>query len=53
MLAVPDTNNRPLPDSPHYQPMLDELAGLFTACQQAGHVKVVYETKLYAGRMLQ
>jgi SAM-dependent methyltransferase len=42
----------PPPDSPHYQPMMQELAALFATYRQAGHVKVVYETKLYAGRML-
>jgi len=42
----------PLPGSPNYQPMMEELAGLFAAHQQSGRVKVVYETKVYAGQML-
>jgi SAM-dependent methyltransferase len=42
----------PLPGSPNYQPMMEELAGLFAAHQQSGHVRVVYETKVYVGQML-
>jgi hypothetical protein len=42
----------PLPGAPAYQPMMEELAGLFAAHQQAGRVQVVYETKVYIGQML-
>jgi len=41
----------PLPGSPKYQPMMDELAAIFAAYQQGGQVKVVYETKMYVGRI--
>lgn len=42
----------PLPGSPQYEPMIRELSCLFAAYQQAGRVQVLYETKVYAGRLL-
>ncbi len=42
----------PVPGAPQYQPMMDELSGLFEQFQQAGQVRFLYETKLYAGRLL-
>lgn len=41
----------PLPGSSKYQAMMEELAGLFARWQQDGHVAVIYETKVYAGRL--
>jgi SAM-dependent methyltransferase len=41
----------PLPGSPQYQPMMEELAALFAAFQQDGHVQLTYETKVYAGQI--
>jgi SAM-dependent methyltransferase len=41
----------PLPGSPGYRPMMEELEALFAAYQQAGQVKVIYETKVYAGQL--
>jgi SAM-dependent methyltransferase len=41
----------PLPGSPHYEPMMEELERLLTAHQRDGRVKVTYETKVYAGRI--
>jgi hypothetical protein len=31
--------------------MMKELAALFAAFQQDGHVQLTYETKVYAGRI--
>jgi SAM-dependent methyltransferase len=39
----------PLPGSPAYTPMMEELAAIFAAYQQEGRVKILYETKLYVG----
>jgi SAM-dependent methyltransferase len=39
----------PLPGSPHYQPMIEELAAIFATYQHSGQVRVVYETRVYAG----
>jgi len=41
----------PLPGSPNYQPMMEELAALFAAHQQSGRVRVVYETRVYVGKL--
>jgi SAM-dependent methyltransferase len=43
----------PLPGSPQYAPMMEELEGMFAKYQQDGQVKVIYETKMYAGRLAQ
>ena len=39
----------PLPVPPHYQPMIEELAAIFATYQHSGQVRVVYETRVYAG----
>ena len=41
----------PLPGSPQYAPMMEELEGMFTKFQQDGKVKLIYETKMYVGRL--
>ena len=41
----------PLPDSPTYQPMMDELTAMFETWQQGGKIRLEYETKVYAGRI--
>jgi SAM-dependent methyltransferase len=41
----------PLPGSPQYQPMMEELAALFATYQQAGQVRILYDTKAYAGQL--
>jgi len=41
----------PLPGSPKYQPMMEELASIFAGYEQAGQVKVGYETRVYAGQI--
>ena len=43
----------PLPGSPQYAPMMEELEGIFTKFQQDGQVKLIYETKMYVGRLEQ
>jgi len=41
----------PLPGSPQYQPMMDDLAAIFAKYQRGGRVQVLYETKVYAGQL--
>jgi SAM-dependent methyltransferase len=41
----------PLPGTPNYVPMMDELSKMFDTWQENGQVRVVYETKLYVGNM--
>ena len=41
----------PLPDSPRYVSMMEELAAMFAKYQQGGEVKLLYETKMYAGKL--
>jgi SAM-dependent methyltransferase len=41
----------PLPGSPNYQPMMEELEAMFVKYQQGGRVKVLYETKMYVGQL--
>jgi SAM-dependent methyltransferase len=41
----------PLPGSPKYEPMMEELAAIFANYQEGGQVRVVYETKMYVGRI--
>jgi len=41
----------PLPGSPKYAPMMEELAAIFARHQQGGGVRVVYETKMYVGQL--
>ena len=41
----------PLPGSPKYAPMMEELGAIFARHQQGGGVRVVYETKMYAGQI--
>jgi len=41
----------PLPGSPNYAPMMEELEAMFTKYQQNGRVKLLYETKVYAGQL--
>jgi SAM-dependent methyltransferase len=41
----------PLPGSPRYRPMMEELAALFATYQRAGRIRLLYETKVYAGRI--
>jgi hypothetical protein len=43
----------PLPGSPKYAPMMEELEGMFAKFQQDGQVKLIYETKMYVGRLHQ
>jgi SAM-dependent methyltransferase len=42
----------PLPGSPKYAPMMEELAAIFAKYQQGGEVRVIYETKMYVGQLL-
>jgi hypothetical protein len=41
----------PLPGSPKYPEMMEQLEAIFTKHQQEGRVAVLYETKLYAGKL--
>jgi len=41
----------PLPGSPKYAPMMEELEALFAKYQQGGEVKLLYETKMYVGQI--
>jgi SAM-dependent methyltransferase len=41
----------PLPGSPKFAPMMEELEAIFAKYHQGGHVKVVYETKMYVGQL--
>jgi SAM-dependent methyltransferase len=41
----------PLPGSPQYTPMMEELEEIFTRHNLSGLVKVVYETKMYVGQL--
>jgi SAM-dependent methyltransferase len=41
----------PLPGSPKYPPMMEELAAMFAKYQRGGQVKVIYETKMYVGQL--
>jgi SAM-dependent methyltransferase len=41
----------PLPGAPGYQELMDELATLFEKHQQQGRVTLLYDTKVYFGRM--
>jgi SAM-dependent methyltransferase len=41
----------PLPGSANYDPMMKELAALFTTFQRDGQVKLIYETNVYAGQL--
>ena len=42
----------PLPGEPDYAPLLPELRDLFDRHQQAGRVRLEYETLLYYGRLI-
>jgi SAM-dependent methyltransferase len=42
----------PLPGSPQFAPMMEELKAIFLKYNQDGQVKLVYETKMYAGQLL-
>jgi len=41
----------PQQGSPNYQPMMDELAGLYEAWQKYSWVRIAYDTKVYAGKL--
>ncbi len=41
----------PLPGSPQFGPMMEELQALFVKYNQGGQVKLVYETKMYVGKL--
>jgi SAM-dependent methyltransferase len=41
----------PLPGSPNYAPMMEELEAIFTKYQQGGQVSLAYQTKMYVGRL--
>lgn len=41
----------PLPGSPQYPRMMEELAGIFATYNKSGQVRVVYETKMYVGQI--
>ena len=41
----------PLPGSPQYAPMMEALEGIFAKFQQDGQVKLIYDTKMYVGRL--
>ncbi|HUB78728.1 MAG TPA: class I SAM-dependent methyltransferase [Bryobacteraceae bacterium] len=41
----------PLPGSPKYAPMMEDLAAMFEKYRQGGEVKLLYETKMYAGQL--
>ena len=41
----------PLPGSPKYAPMMEEVESMFARYQEGGTVKVMYETKVYAGKL--
>jgi SAM-dependent methyltransferase len=41
----------PLPGSPQYPPMMEELEAIFTKYQQEGRIEVLYETKVYSGHL--
>jgi SAM-dependent methyltransferase len=41
----------PLPGSPQYAPMMEELEAMYAKYQQGGQVKVAYETKMYVGQL--
>jgi SAM-dependent methyltransferase len=41
----------PLPGSPKYAPMMEELAAIFAKYNVDGQVKVFYETKMYVGQL--
>ena len=41
----------PLPGSRQYTPMMEELQAIFTRHNRGGMVKVLYETKMYIGRL--
>ena len=41
----------PAPGQPGHEPMLAALRALFDRCQQAGSVRMEYETELYLGRL--
>lgn len=41
----------PLPDQPHYEPMMAELRRLFDIHEENGQIVFTYETHLYLGRV--
>ncbi|HEX3747907.1 MAG TPA: class I SAM-dependent methyltransferase [Bryobacteraceae bacterium] len=41
----------PLPDSPQFAPMMQELDTMFARHQKGGQVQVLYETKVYFGQL--
>jgi len=41
----------PLPGTPQYAPMMEELEAMFAKYNQGGQVKVLYETKMYVGQL--
>ena len=40
----------PLPGTPKHPEMMEQLEAIFQKYQQGGHVKVIYETKMYVGQ---
>ena len=41
----------PLPGSPQYAPMIEDLEAIFVKYNQGGQVTVLYETKMYVGQL--
>jgi SAM-dependent methyltransferase len=41
----------PLPGTVNYAPMMEELEAIFAKYQKEGQVKLIYETKMYVGRL--
>ena len=41
----------PLPGSPQYAPMMEDLEAIFVKYNQGGRVKILYETKMYVGQL--
>jgi SAM-dependent methyltransferase len=41
----------PLPGSPQYAPMMEDLEAIFVKYNQGGQVEVLYETKMYVGQL--
>ena len=43
----------PVPGHPNHEPMMRELAAIFERHQQDGRVRIVYDTKVFYGRIKQ
>jgi SAM-dependent methyltransferase len=45
------SSRAPLPDTPDYQPLMEELRELFERYQAEGRVTLLYQTEIYFGRL--